>query len=304
MSYDQLVQDHHKLQFKDEFMLATQDRGSKLRKYVTEQECRGEGAVAADIIGEISYTRGTGRVRTNIENVPLRTRRWLVYRDPIKTGQYLDREDMFRQASDASSELMQAHVAAIRRGVDDTILGLDSAGVVGDGGILGLVAEGKRPGGAGVALPAAYTTVVGATGLTIAKLRSARKKLGLDENDLEFITPVMAITTNQHDDLLGIIESASSNLNMLEQPSIVSGKVKRLMGFDFVEINRLPKVGTTRSCPVWLKNKIKLGIYQDVRPRMWNDTSAENLPYIHVDAVMDATRTEDLGVHIVEALET
>ena len=194
-------------------------------------------------------------------------------------------------------------MAAIRRGFDDTILGLDENGALSDGGILGAISEGKRPGNAGTALPAAYKTVHNNQGLTVAKLRAARKKLGLDENDLEFITPVMAITTNQHDDLLGIVESASASLNMLEQPSIVDGKVKRLMGFDFVEVNRLPKVSSVRSCPVWIKDKIVLGVWQDIKPDMWNDTHARKTPYIHVDAYIDATRTEDLGVHVVECQE-
>ena len=304
MSFDQLVEQHHRMMFRDEFMLATQYRGSKLRRYVTEQPATGEGAVAADIIGQVNYRRGTGRRRTNIENVPKRTRRWLIYRDPIETGQYLDSEDKFRQASDASSRLMNAHVMAIRRGIDDTILGLDENGALSDGGILGAVSEGKRPGNAGTALPSAYKTVHNSQGLTIAKLRAARKKLGLDENDLEFVTPVMAITTNQHDDLLGIVENASATLNMLEQPAVVEGKVKRLMGFEFVEVNRLPKVSNIRSCPVWIKDKIVLGVWQDIDPDMWNDTHARNTPYIHVDAYMDATRTEDLGVHVIEAQET
>lgn len=303
MSFDQRVEQHHKLLFRDTFMQVTQYKGSKLRPYVTEQACSGEGAVAADLIGIVTYRRGTGRRRSNIENVPERTRRWLVYRDPIETGQYLDNVDKFRQSGQPDSMLVDAHVGAMRRGVDDTILGIDENGFVGEGGILGQVVEGKRPGGAGVALDAQYKTVHGGAGLTIAKLRAARKKLGLDENDLEFVTPVMAITTNQHDDLLGIVESASANLNMLEQPHIVEGKVKRLLGFNFLEVNRLPKDGTTRSCPVWLKNMVKLGVWQDIKPDMWNDSHARNTPYIHVDAYMDATRIEDLGVHIVECTE-
>lgn len=303
MPLDTRVEQHHRLLFTENFMLATQQRGSKLRPFVTEQPCSGEGAVAADIIGEISYRRGTGRQRNNIENVPENNRRWLVYRDPIETGQYLDTVDKFRQINRPDSRLMEAHVAAIRRGVDDTILGLDEDGKVGEGGILGKITEGKRPGGAGIGLPAEYRTLHNSTGLTIGKLRAARKKLGLSENDLEFVTPVMAITTNQHDDLLGIVESASANLNMLEQPHIVEGKVRRLLGFNFVEINRLPKTNSTRHCPVWLRDKIVLGVWQDITPAMWNDTHAKNTPYIHVEAYMDCTRTEDSGVHVIECNE-
>jgi len=303
MPLDQRVEDHHKLLFSENFLMVTQRLGSKLRPFVTEQQCTGEGANVADLIGTVNYQRGNSRRRSNIENVPERTRRWLVYRDPIETGQYLDSVDKFRMIDDPTSKLYETHVNAIRRGVDDTILGLDENGAVAEGGIFGKIAEGKRPGNAGIDLPSSYQTAAGGTGLTIPKLRAARKKLGLDENDLDMYRPCMAITTNQHDNLLGIVESASGNLNMLEQPTVKSGKVTSLMGFDFIEINRLPKQGTTRRCPIWLKDKVVLGVWQDVKPDMWNDTHARNTPYMHCDAYMDATRIEDLGIHVIECEE-
>jgi hypothetical protein len=303
MAFDRLVESHHKLTFAANFMLATQYMGPKLRPYVTEQQCSGEGATAADLIQPVSATRFNGRRRSNPENPASRTRRWLVYRDPMQTGQYLDSVDKFRMIDDAGSELMRTHSMAIGRAIDDIILGLDEDGNIAEGGILGTVVEGKRPGGAGVALPGSQSTVHGSVGLTIAKLRKARKQMGLDNVDLDRVSPVMAITTNQHDDLLGIVETGTADLNQLEQPQLRDGKVTRLMGFTFVECNRLPKAGTTRYCPVWVKEKVKLGIWQDVRPRMWNDSSAGMMPYIDVDVIMDATRVEDVGVHVIECTE-
>ena len=284
--------------------VSLQQNGSKLRPFVSEQPCASEGATAADLIGPVTYQRGPARRRSNIENVPSRSRRWHVFPDPIETGQYLDSADKFRMIEDPSSKLMEAHTNAIRLGIDDTILGINPDGTLFEGGILGKVAEGKAPGAATKALPSAQISVHGGSGLTVLKLRGARKQLGLDENDLATFSPTMAISTVQHDDLLGIVENASANLNMLEQPHIVNGRVTRLMGFNFVEINRLPKLQVgIRSCPVWLKNKVELGIWQDVKPDMWNDSHARNTPYMHVDAWMDCVRIEDKGVHIVECAE-
>lgn len=305
MPLDVRVEDHHKLQFHDSFMIATQQMGSKLRRFVTEKPCSGEGANVADIIGTVNYKRRVERSRTNIDNPPNRTRRWLVYRDPLETGQYFDREDLWRQIDDPTSELMMAHSAAMGRGVDDTILGIDEDGVIESGGLLGPVVEGKRPGGAGVALPAQYKTVHGSAGLTIAKLRAARKKLGLDENQLGVVRPVMAISTAQNDDLLGIVENASANLNMLEQPHIVNGVVTRLLGFDFVnDVNRLPLSGGVRTTVAWLPQNVVLGVWQDIKTDLYNDTHAGNTPYGKIDAVMDCTRKEDLGVHVIECAES
>lgn len=304
MPLDTQVEPHHKLSFLTNFELATQQWGPKLRRFVTERSCTGEGAVAADLIGQVNYSRIPSRRRSNPENVPSRERRWLVYRDPIWSGQYLDSVDKFKMIDDPSSELQKAHAMAIGRGVDDTILGLDEDGNVAEGGILGPVVVGKRPGGAPVALPTQYTTLHGGFGLTITKLRAARKRLGLSENDLDRVRPVCAITTNQHDNLLGIVETGTADLNQMEQPQLIDGKVTRLMGFDFVEINRLPVAAGVRSCPVWIKDQIILGVWQDVRPRMWNDTSAGLTPYCEVDAIMDCTRKEDLGVHVIQCQES
>ena len=50
MPKDILVEAHHKLSFEANVQLATQRHGSKLRPYVTEKPCQGEGAVAANLI--------------------------------------------------------------------------------------------------------------------------------------------------------------------------------------------------------------------------------------------------------------
>ncbi|MEC9435158.1 MAG: phage capsid protein [Pseudomonadota bacterium] len=302
MSFDQLVEAHHQLGMSNAVELALQRLGPKLRPYVTEKPCIGEAVPASDLLGTVKARRGQGRRRSNIENPVPKTRRWLEYRDPIETGQYLDKEDKFRSAMEPQSEIIQAHANAIGRAIDDLILGLDDDGNLSVGGILGSAVEGKRLSSTST-LGAEFKTVHGGTGLSIAKLRKARKKLGLSENDLALYTPVCAITTTQMDDLLGIVETASANLNMLEQPHIVDGKVKRLLGFDFVEHNGLYKTGTTRCCPVWLKNNIVLGVWQDVQTRAWNDTAARNTPYVHIDAYMDCVRKQDAGVHVIECTE-
>lgn len=302
MPKDLLVEKHHKLSFEANVMLATQRYGSKLRRYVTEKPCTGEGAVAANLIMPIKAIRDTGRRRANIEITAERKRRWLMYRDPIAVGDYIDSEDVFRQSGEPTSELVQNGAMAIGRGIDDCILGIED-GVIGEGGILGGIVEGKRPGNAAIALPAGNITVHGGTGLTIAKLRKARKAIGLAEKDLDRVTPVMAITQNQDDDLLGIVETGSADLNQLEQPQLRDGKVTRLMGFEFVHINGLPKAATTRSCPIWIPEDIILGVWRDVKTDMWNDSHARNTPYWHIDAYMDCTRKEDVGIHVIECTE-
>lgn len=303
MPKDLLVEAHHKLSFEANVQLATQRYGSKLRKYVTEKPCSGEGAVAANLIDPIDYVEDGGRRRSNISVTANRRRRWLIYRDPIAVGDYIDNEDVFRQTGEPTSELIRNGAMAIGRGIDNRILGMNRDGTIGEGGIFGAIVEGKRPGGAATALPSGNITAHGGTGLTIAKLRAVRKAMGLAEVDLDRVTPIMAITQFQDDDLLGIVENGTSDLNQLEQPQLRDGKVTKLMGFEFTHINGLPKATGVRTCPVWVPEAIVLGVWQDVKTGMWNDTSARNTPYWHIDAYMDATRKEDVAVRGVECTE-
>lgn len=302
MPKDILVEAHHKLAFDSAVRLALQRNGSKLRAYVTEKPCTGEGAVAANTIGPITAVRRSGRRRSNVQTTAERARRWLVYRDPLEVGDYIDSEDVFRQSGEPTSELIDNGTRAIGRGIDDTILGVEG-GLITEGGIFGTVVTGKRP-GAQLALPTGNVIVHGGTGLTIAKLRRARRALGLSEVDLDRVTPVMAITTNQDDDLLGIVETGTADLNQLEQPQLRDGKVTRLMGFEFVHTNGLPKNASgQRWCPVWVPEAIKLGVWQDVKTRLWNDSSADNTPYWKIDVFMDCARVEDAMVQVVECVE-
>lgn len=303
MAYDQLVSPAFKLEFQAEMALAIQQNESKLKPTVRHKPCDGEASAASDLVNALQYRRRTGTNRSNFENPASFTRRWLMLRDPIESGQYLDTENKYRQMGDHSSELMQAHAASVNRGIDDIILGLDENGAITDGGLLGSVVEGKRPGASPVALPSEYQTVHGGTGLTIAKLRAARKKLAKDDNDLDRLELYMAVDPEQMDDLLGIVEGASANLNMMDQPQLKDGKVTRLMRFNFIEINRLPIVSSVRYCPAWTKNNVVLGIWQDIKSDLYNDTHAGNTPYMRVDAVMDCTRAQDKAVHIIQCTE-
>lgn len=303
MAFDARVSQSFVLTYDSNLQLALQQMGPKLRAYVTEKSVTGEAVAASDVIGTMEMEEIEHRVRSNADDKPQFTKRWLTFPNRFRVGGKFDTEDMMRAAMAPDAEVIRTAAASAGRKVDDIILGVNSAGVATDGGIMGQVVEGKRPGGAGVALPSSEITVHGSTGLTIAKLRGAIERLWLNENDLDRNMAVMAITPRQHDDLLGIVESASANLNMLEQPHIVDGRVRRLMGLNFIVTNRLPKTGSTRSCPVWTKDNIVLGIWQDIASKVWNDSSADEIPTWRVDLRMQATRIHDKGVHIIECTE-
>lgn len=79
----------------------------------------------------------------------------------------------------------------------------------------------------------AVTEGVGsATGLNIAKLLEARKILQNNDVDLEFETPLIAITANQEVELLAQTEATS--LDFVSRPTLMDGKITEFLGFRFI----------------------------------------------------------------------
>lgn len=308
MSFSQRVEAHHKLAYSNNVMLVTQQMGPRFRSTVTEVPCTGEAKDAAELVGKLEAIEGDGaRSRSNIENVPDSKRRWLIRPNVIESGQYIDKEDTFDSINYPTSKIVQAHTIAVSRTIDDKILGVrrnpDGSFGLRDCGILGGAVEGKRPGAVRVQLDSQYVTPHNSQGLTIDKLIAAIEKLGLDDNDMS-MPLTCAITPKQHTDLLKIVSQTQENLNAFQQEELKRGRVTYFMNTTFIQTNRLPKTGTTRSCPIWTKGNIALGIWQDIQGDMWNDPHAKNLPYAYVDAWVDCVRVQDNGVHVIECTES
>lgn len=303
MADDLLVEQSFRYTYQDIVDLVAQQVRSKLRPFVTEKPISGSATAASDLVGTVKARRRGVKRRSNFENDASFARRWLLFRDKIESGQYIDEEDVLRRINSSRSELTRAHVASVQREVDDIILGLDSDGVVDVGGMLGTVTEGQTPSSTST-LPAAQTMAHGSTGLTMAKLKAVREQFAWADYDLDMEEPVMAITPTQMTDLLGIVDAAGSSINLAEQAEMVEGKVARFMRMNFVEVNRLPIVGTTRSCVAWMPSNVVLGVNQDVAGDVWNDTHAGNTPYMEASGRFDATRKQDSGVIEVECTES
>jgi hypothetical protein len=303
------VQDHHKLMYAASVQLVTQQTRNPFAGTVTEVMAKGEAQSAADLVNAGEYVYGEERSRRNVEVPVTGSRRWLVRPPEIKSGQYIDDEDKFATAFDPTSTFVTVHTTRVIRGKADRVLGIrrvDGNFVVSDGGILGSAVEGKRPGGAAIGLPASQIVPHGGTGLTLQKLRDAKLVLnkadfGIEDDD----TMYCGITPEQVDDLLAIAAQAGPALNAFEIGQLKTGKPTPLMGFTWVVTNRIPvnAAGTQRLCPIWTKKNIQVGIWEDVNGATWNDTSADNKPYVRVRAYIDAVRSEDRGVIAIECQE-
>lgn len=301
------VEQHHKLQYAASVQMVAQQNKNPLEAAVTEVPASGEAQSVADLIGAVEYQIGEPRSRRNPENPAMKTRRWVVLPPPIESGQYIDKEEKFATAMDPTSNYVSVHTKAVVRGKADTVLGVrrvDGKFVVSEGGILGIAREGKTP-GTGTPLPASQYIGHNSAGLTIEKLREARKRLKLAEFGIEDDDQLFGlISPEQEDDLIGIAQNSATNLNAFNIEQLKTGRPTPLLGITWIVTNRLPyDADGARLNPIWSKKNIILGRWQGIEGKIWNDTHAKNLPYVLVDAYYDAVRAQDEGVVVIKSME-
>lgn len=313
MSYQQTVEPHHRETYADNIRMVAQQKQAPIRNAVTEVSCSGEAHSIADLVNAIEYLEAEDYSRTNPENVPGRDRGWLVRPTAIESGQYITKEEKFDQAMDPTSQLIQAHITAMTRGVQDRILGVrkknDGTFEISGGGIMGQAVRGTTK--AASNLPSGNYIAVDAdnpgtpSGLGSEKLRAATEAMELEDFGLETEEEVYcALGPKQKTDLINLALATGTSLNPFEVDNIRAGRPTQLLGINWFFTNRLPKDSSGyRLNPIWTKSNIVLGIWQDVQGDMWNDTNAKNLPYVYTDAYMAAGRVEDGGVRVIRNLE-
>jgi len=308
MSYQQLVESHNRLTYRDNVRMVAQQLQNPLRNAVTIVDGKGESMNVAQLFGKKTARRTPDRDRKNPDNPTPRSARWLVRPEAIEDGEYIDNATKWDAAMDPTSHLFRASVAAVERGIFDCILGIeqrqDGTFAIGTTGILGSTRTGKR-GETVVALPGNQTIAHSSTGLTLDKLRSAKLRLNKADFGMESIDPMFAlITPEQVDDLLGIAAAAGNNLNLLDVEQLKTGKPTPLLGLTWIVSNRVPTTAAgIRQVPLWTKANVVAAFWQDLEGDIWNDPHAKNLPYIYNSAVVDATRIEDGGFIIIECQE-
>lgn len=309
MSLELQVEQHHKLKYASDTTMVAQQMQNPLRNAVTIVPAEGEAQSTADLLGADEYVRGKSRSTRNPEVGSNDTRRWLVYPEyAIEHGKTIYKEDTFKKMMDPTSTTMRKGVAAVERGIFDTILGIEpkpngTFSITGSG-IMGRATEGKRPGAAS-ALPAGNYIAHGGIGLNTEKLRSATEAMELENFGLETDDEIFAlISPKQKTDLLNLALATKVNLNQFDIDQIKSGKPTSLLGITWMFTNRLPKNATgNRLVPIWSKANIVAGFWQDLQGRIWNNGERKNLPYAFTDAILDCVRHQDGGVRIVECLE-
>lgn len=158
-----------------------------------------------------------------------------------------------------------------------------------------------------VALPSAQKIAEGGTGLTLAKLLTAKEILDAaeiasttDESSMALTGQAIvydrtiACSSKQLTNLYGTTEIKNVDYNNVK--ALSEGQISTFLGFKFIRSERLFKSGTTRFALAWCRQAIRLGIGKDVM------TSIDVLPMknyawqVYARMALGSVRVEDEGV--------
>jgi len=240
-------------QFGNTLNMLSQQKGSRLTNSVQ---------LETGAYGEEEYFDQYGEDTANVKiarNVDVEyaaddyKRRRVSFTD-VYWAKLIDKEDKLAMLIDPTSGLMQAGAWAIGRKIDDMIITAFS----------GTAYTGKA-GGTSTTFTAANQIAVGAAGLTVAKLISAKELL--DAADVDPEEPrFIACAASQISDLLNTTEVKSSDYNTVK--ALVEGLVNTFLGFTFIRTQRLTLSGTTRTALAWAKSGILLAKRNDMNAKI------------------------------------
>lgn len=275
-------------QYATNIQLLLQQKGSRFRPFVMSGSHVGKQASPVDQIGAISMQpvvsrfAPMGRVDAAVD------RRW-VFPNDFDLPQLIDSFDKLRLLTDPQSSYVQNAVYAAGRQIDDLVIAA-----------LNGTAKTGETGSTSTTLPAAQKIArtfgaAAATGLTVAKLREAKRILMAAEVDLDSDAITCAVTAQQHDNLLAEAQIISTDFN--DKPVLVEGKIQRFLGINFIHCERLALStdgNSDRLVPVWAKSGMYLGMWNDMTTDISQRKDLQGLPWqTYVYMTAGATRLEE-----------
>lgn len=284
---------HYVMQFATNIQLLLQQKGSRLRSTVTTDSYVGKQASPVDQIGKIEMQTVVnrfapiGRVDASVD------RRW-VFPTDYDLPQLIDSFDKLRLLTDPNSKYVENAVNAAGRQFDRLIL----AAAVG-------TSKTGEQGGTSTVLPSGQKVAVGFgasanTGLTVAKLREAKRLLMAADIDLEADEIFLPVASTQHDNLLAEVQIISSEFNGGDSLVLKEGKITRFMGINFVHTElALANVIASNvvGLPCYVKSGMHLGIWDDVMTDIDKRKDLQGHPWqAYVTMTAGATRLEEKKV--------
>lgn len=273
-----------------------QQKGSNLRAYVRQETQTGEKDFF-DRVGQTTVAEYTGRYSPSpLMNTPHDRR--MVTLKAFHWGEPIDNLDKLKMLTDPTSIYNQNAKDAMGRQIDDLII--DAA--------FGTAYSGKDgtstvsfPSGNQVAVDYVDSGSATNSGLTVAKLRQARKLIR--KNTFNADVPLnIAVGAEQIDDLLADVQAINGDYNPVKP--LMNGEITRYLGFNFIPIERLPVDSNGyRRIIAWGQPYLMLSTGQDIVTQIGPRPDLSYNMYVYLRMAFGATRMEEAGVVEVKCAE-
>lgn len=275
-------------QFATNIQLLLQQKGSLLRDHVMSGSHVGKQASPVDQIAKVAMQPVTGRFQPMGRVDAAVDRRW-VFPSDFDLPQLIDSFDKLRLLTDPQSQYVTNAVYAAGRQFDDLILAaLAGTAKTGETASTSTV----RTAGNDVAVNFASSAD---TGLTVAKLREAKRILMKNQVDIKNDQIIAVVNAQRMDNLLAETQIINTDYN--DRPVLVDGIVKRFLGIDFVYCERIITDATDTDAdlvPVFAKSGMYLGIWNDMATKISQRDDLQGLPWqAYVYMTAGATRLEE-----------
>jgi hypothetical protein len=283
------VPTHFVQQYTTNVSLLLQQKGSKLRNTVSVGSYTGKAAKAVEQVGPVTAQKRTQRHGdTPLISTPADAR-W-VFPVDYEWADLIDDQDKLRMLIDPQSAYAQNGALALGRAMDDEIIaGIFGTNKTGENGTTNTNFDTSNQ---RVAVNHAAT---GNVGLTVAKLREAKRILMKNEVDIDNEQLFVVITAKQHDDLLNEAQTISLDYNT--RPVLVDGKITAFMGFNFVHCERIPATSDPyRRVVAYAKSGVHLGMWNDINTMISQRDDKGYATQVYCKGTFGATRTEEKKV--------
>ena len=271
-------------QYTTNVQLLLQQRGSKLRPTCTVGSYTGKAAKAVEQVGPVTAQKRTTRhADTPLISTP-HDARW-VFPTDFEWADMIDDQDKLRMLIDPTSPYALNGAMALGRSMDDIIIEA----------LFGIAKTGEN-GATNTPFDTAGQQVAQAgAGMTVAKLRAARRILMSREVDFSTDEAYLICTAAQIEDLLETTEVTSSDYNTVK--ALTQGDIDTFMGFKFIQIERLPATGGgDRRCAAYVKSGMHVGLWNDINTKISERADKSYATQVYVKGTFGATRVEEKKV--------
>lgn len=288
MALDTQNQVHIK-QFSDDIIQAVQQKNSRLDGTVQRKIGVSAEEFYFNKLGSVELQEKTQRYSPTPLVDPVHSKRKVV---PTRfhQGISVDDYDQDRALVTLQPNYMDMLMYAAKRKKDEIIIGA-----------LGGTAYEGKDGTIPVTLPSAQKIVASATGMTLAKLLSAKEIMDgadVDEEIARYIT----LSAKQVTNLLNTTEIKNADYNTVK--ALAEGKIDTFLGFKFIRSQKLLVDGSAaRLCYAYTEKAVGIAVNKDMKTKVGEnpDKSFATVAYIELD--MGATRVEDKEVVEIACVE-